>query len=110
MEVGLGLVALRSALRRRCGGFWGYMAARAHGKALVELERERNRGTVMVLQALPGGAELSEGHPSGYRRVITMPGQEPRYRADPRLPPRAGDAETDFGDSPEALPPAREHD
>ncbi|MGI5169270.1 hypothetical protein ACQEU3_33485 [Spirillospora sp. CA-253888] len=83
MDAGPGLVALWLRWRRRCGGFWGYLTARTHARTLVALEEERNRGTAMVLRALPSGAELYEGDPGGYRRVVRMP----QARGPQALPP-----------------------
>jgi hypothetical protein len=58
---------------RGCGGLWAFLIAWTRGKSAVELERERNAGTARAIQLLPPGAELREGDPRGWHRVIRMP-------------------------------------
>lgn len=62
-----------AGIARGCGGLWAFLTARARGRACVELERERNSGTAQAIRLLPPGAELAEGDPAGWRRVIRMP-------------------------------------
>jgi hypothetical protein len=76
-------VIVWSRIARSCGGLWSFLTARACGRARVDLERERNRGTEQVIRLLPPGAELVEGDAHGWRRAIRMP--------DIRPAPTAGD-------------------
>lgn len=66
-----------AGITRGCGGLWAVLSARARGRTRVELERERNQGTAQAIRLLPPGAELIEGDPAGWRRVIRMPGTRP---------------------------------
>jgi hypothetical protein len=70
-------VIVMTGITRGCGGLWAFLTARARGKTRIDLERERNLGTAQVIRLLPPGAELVEGNPSGWRRVIRMPGTCP---------------------------------
>ena len=62
-----------TGIARCCLGLWQFLTARANGRASVELERERNRGTAEAIKLLPPGAELLENEPTGRLRVIRMP-------------------------------------
>ena len=84
-------VIVWSGIARCCGGLWEFLTARARGRSQVDLERERNRGTAQAIQLLPPGAELVEGTPAGWRRVIRMPDTRPSqppviYRNEPGPP------------------------
>lgn len=70
-------VIVWSGIARGCSGLWAFLTARTRGRARVDLERERNRGTAQAIRLLPPGAELVEGDPSGWRRAIRMPDTQP---------------------------------
>lgn len=58
-------------------GMWSYLVARVNGRTAIELERERNRGTVEAVRSVPYGGELIENEPGGRLRIIRMPGCTP---------------------------------
>jgi len=68
----LEILGLKS-IARFCSGMWDYLTARVTGRTVVELEKERNRGTVEDIRALPPGAELYESEPNGRTRIIRIP-------------------------------------
>jgi hypothetical protein len=62
-------------------GMWDYLRKRAEARCRIELEQERNKGTLQAMQSLMPGMELREGGP-GWVRVIRAPGT-----ASPSVPP-----------------------
>jgi len=72
MNTALGAIMAAKGLQRGCGGLWGYLASRVHGRTAVELERERNAATAAVIPLLPPGSELLETEPGGRTRMIRM--------------------------------------
>jgi hypothetical protein len=66
-------VIVLAGITRGCGGLWAFLTAWSRGRTRIDLERERNLGTAQALRLLPPGAELVEGDPSGWRRVIRIP-------------------------------------
>ncbi len=58
-------------------GMWSYLTARVHGRTVIELEKERNRGTAEAIRSVPYGGELIENEPGGRLRIIRMPGCTP---------------------------------
>ena len=69
----LGLNALRGVCRRARTGMWDYLTVRAHTRGVVELERERNRGAVDKMGALPPDTTLFESGPDGRLRLELNP-------------------------------------
>ncbi|MGY5209992.1 hypothetical protein [Nocardia gipuzkoensis] len=71
----LGLRALNVARRRTRTGLWDYLSDRTRSQGAVALERERNRGAVDKMGALPPETTLFEAGPDGWIRLERDPGR-----------------------------------
>lgn len=77
-----GLNALRGAGRRARLGMWDYLTTRAHVDGRVELERERNRGAVDKMTALPPNTKVFVSHADGGLRIELDPQNRPAVPID----------------------------
>ncbi|MFJ2407457.1 hypothetical protein ACIOUE_39915 [Streptomyces xanthochromogenes] len=68
----MGVMAVIGGILRRCGSLWTFLTERVNARKEVELERERNLATAMVIPLLPPGTDLLETEPNGRTRVIRM--------------------------------------